>query len=298
MRYTRLALVACAATLAACASDYGGSLAGNGKDVLSPEERRLQAVESRLAVIQRRIDAANIGGMDEQNRRLGDDFRSLRGEVEKLRYDFDQSQQRTREIEARLQRLEGGAGIAPPQVEGAYAAPVTPSPTSTAPVVAAAPTPAPAVDNSIPVVTPAQTPTVAAGTTLSQGSAPSPEEEAAYLGAFDALKNGKYDDAIKGFRAQLQRWPTGRYADSALYWSGEAYYVKREYKSALAAFQTVNQRFPQSAKAPDALLKSGLVQMDMGDEANGRATLQSVLKKYPNSNAARLAQQRLTPGKK
>jgi tol-pal system protein YbgF len=290
MRRTRLTLVAFAATLAACASDYGGSIAG-GNDVLSPEERRLQAVESRTAVLQRRLDAANLGGMDEQSQHLRDDMRTLRGDLEKLRYDFDQSQQRSRDFETRLQRLEAGgaAGAVAPQGAVSYSAPAAAGAVSGT---------AAADSNSIPVVTPAQTPSATAGTTLSQGSGPSPEEEAAYLGAFDSLKNGKYDDAIKGFRGQLEKWPNGRYADNALYWSGEAYYVKRDYKSALAAFQAVPQRFPQSAKGPDALLKSGLVQMDMGDEANGRATLQKVIKSYPTSNAARLAQQRLEPGKK
>src|SRR5690606_32458536 len=118
MRYARLALVAYAATLAACASEYGGSVSGSGNDVLSPEERRLQAVESRLAVVQRRLDAANLGGMDEQNQHLRDDLRTLRGDVEKLRYDFDQSQQRSRDLETRIQRLEAGgaatAGAAQP----------------------------------------------------------------------------------------------------------------------------------------------------------------------------------------
>ncbi|MFT4047128.1 MAG: tol-pal system protein YbgF [Solimonas sp.] len=293
MRHARLALFVCAATLAACASDYGGSVSGDGKDVLSPEERRLQAVESRVAVLQRRLDAANLGGMDEQSQHMRDDLRTLRGDVEKLRYDFDQSQQRSRDLESRIQRLEAGGAAAGTAPQAGFVAPGPGAAPSAA---------APQADgsNSIPVVTPVQAPAVAAAaTTLLQGpSAASPEEEAAYLGAFDSLKNGKYDDALKGFRGQLEKWPNGRYADNALYWSGEAYYVKRDYKSALAAFQAVGQRFPQSAKGPDALLKTGLVQMDMGDDASGRATLQKVIKTYPTSNAARLAQQRLEPGKK
>ncbi|WP_084615670.1 tol-pal system protein YbgF [Solimonas flava] len=298
MRQSRLALIAIVASLAACASDYGGRVSG-GNDVLSPEERRLQAVEGRVAVLQRRLDAANLAGADEQNQHLRDDVRSLRGDVEKLRYDFDQSQQRSRDLEARVARLEAG-GAAAAAVGGE--AGVTPALPSTMPAPATAPVTAPASaaagSTSIPVATPPPAVTASAATTLSQGSAPSPDEEAAYLAAFDQLKNGKYDDALKGFRAQLEKWPQGRYADNALYWSGEAYYVKRDYKSALAAFQAVGQRFPQSGKSADALLKSGLVQMDLGQDAQGRATLQRVIKTYPNSNAARLAQQRLEPAKK
>jgi tol-pal system protein YbgF len=132
--------------------------------------------------------------------------------------------------------------------------------------------------------------------TISQGSGASPEEEGAYLTAFDALKNGKYDEAIRGFRALLEKWPQGRFADNALYWSGEAYYVKRDYNSARAAFQAVLERFPNSPKGPDAMLKLGLTQIDLKQEAQGRATLQRLIETYPQSNAARLAQQRLAPG--
>lgn len=306
MRHTRLVIVALAATLAACASDYGGSL--SGKDVLSPEERRLQALESRVAVMQRKLDAVTASNLDQQSQQTRDDVRGLRGDVEKLRYDFDQAQQHDRDVDARLQRLEAAAGGA--VTPGAYGQPdayapqpgTAPqaaygqqAPTTQAQTYAPAPSaPAPTSSNSIPVVTAAQTPNASAGgTTLSSGTGPSPDEEAAYLAAFDALKNGKYDDALNGFRGQLEKWPQGRYADNALYWSGEAYYVKRDYKSALAAFQAVLQRFPRSAKAPDAMLKSGLVQMDLGQAAAGKASLQRVVNTYPQSNAATLAQQRL-----
>jgi DNA anti-recombination protein RmuC len=43
--------------------------------------------------------------MEEQNQHLRDDVRTMRGDVEKIRYDLDQSQQRVRDLEARLQRL-------------------------------------------------------------------------------------------------------------------------------------------------------------------------------------------------
>ncbi|NKF24186.1 tol-pal system protein YbgF [Solimonas marina] len=304
MRQTRLVIVAMAAALSACASDYGGSLAGN-QDVLSPEERRLQALENHVAQMQRRLDALNASNIDQQSQQTRQDVSQLRGDLEKLRYDFDQSQRQQADLEARVQRLEGGAaaGMAP-GVAGAYMpqnGAVQPGATGQAPMpgagTAAAAAAATPDDQSTPVVTPAQTPSqpaaAAGAVTLSNGGGASPQEEAAYLSAFDSLKNGKYDDALRGFRAQLEKWPQGRYADNALYWSGEAYYVKADYKSALAAFQAVLQRFPRSAKAPDAMLKSGLVQMDMGQTSAGKATLQKVVSTYPQSNAASLAQQRL-----
>lgn len=283
MQWLRVTAVGCAGLiLAGCAGGYGGPISG-GSDNLSPSERRLQAVESRVAELSRRLDAVNLTGMDQDNLRLRDDLRQVRGEMERLRYEFDQAQKRSREqyidLDRRLQRFEnpGAAGVAG---AGSVGAKVESSGTVTTPP-AAPPQSSPAVEGVPPPVT------------ISSGSGASPEEEGAYLTAFDALKNGKYDEAIRGFRSLLEKWPQGRYADNALYWSGEAYYVKRDYKSALSAFQAVLQRFPTSPKGPDAMLKAGLTQIDLKQEAEGRATLQRLVETYPQSNAARLAQQRL-----
>jgi TolA-binding protein len=197
LRGLRLTAALCVGgLLSACASGgYGGPISDGG-DKLSPSERRLQQVESRTAELSRRLDAVNLTGMDQENLRLRDDLRTLRGEVERLRYDFDQAQKRSREqyvdLDRRLQRFEGGA----PAASGGFGQP---------------PAPSARVEASGTVTTPAQATTpaqvragaeggIAAPVTISSGSGASPEEEGAYLTAFDALKNGKYDDAIRGFR--------------------------------------------------------------------------------------------------
>lgn len=278
--------------LAGCASGggYGGRISG-GNDALSPQERRLQTAESRLAELSRRLDTVNLTGMDQENQRLRDDIRAMRGELERLRYDFDQSQKRSRDqyvdLDRRIQRFENPTGAAAvyPSTGAAPAA-------GTAPVAGAVTAP------------PASGPTISQGpagappvVTISQGSGATPEEDGAYQAAFDSLKNGKYDDAIRGFRAVLEKWPNGRYAENALYWTGEAYYVKRDYRAAQTAFQTVMQRFPTGNRGPEALLKVGLTQIELKQDAEGRATLQRVIQTYPQTNAARLAQQRLDPPK-
>lgn len=305
MRAFRLSVFALAAvTLAGCASDFGGSVSG-GKDALSPEERRLQAVETRVGQLARRLDAVNLNELDQDGQRLRDDMRALRGEVEKLRYDLDRAVARDRDIEARLARLEGGAvALVPGSVTSAAPPPAATVPAAP-PAAAAAPAPARPATSAAPAaaasVPQAVAPTVGVGlptATISQGSGVSAEEERMYYAAFDLLQNGKYDDALKGFRAQLEKWPSGKYADAALRWSGESYIIKGDYKSALTAFQTILQRFPQSTQAPEAMLKVGLTQMDMKQEAEGRATLQRVIKTYPNSTAAKAAQQRLEPAKR
>ncbi len=294
MNWLRLTGILCVGgLLSACASGgYGGPISGGG-DNLSPAERRLQAVESRTAELSRRLDAVNLTSMDQENLRLRDDLRALRGEVERLRYDVDQMQKRAREqyidLDRRLQRFEGTA----PATTGGFGQPAAP----TARVEASGTvTTAPSAATGTPLVRPGVEGGIAAPVNISSGSGASPEEEGAYLTAFDALKNGKYDDAIRGFRGLLEKWPQGRFADNALYWSGEAYYVKRDYRAAQGAFQAVLERFPNSPKGPDAMLKLGLSQIELKQESAGKATLQRLVDTFPQSNAARLAQQRLTPG--
>lgn len=275
-------------TLAGCASQ--GRVDGGG-DVLSPQERRLQTVETRMAEMSRRLDGINYAGLDQDNVKLRDDLRSLRGEVERLRFDYDAQTKRSKDqyadTDRRLQRLESVSAASAQAAQqanqiaiaqGAIAAPAAAAPA--APAVPSAPVVAAPAASGGPVV-------------ISNGGGGTPEEEGAYLATFDLLKNGKYDDAIRGFRSMLDKWPQGRYSDNATYWMGEAFYVKRDYKSAQTAFQTVLDKFGNSPKVPDAMLKVGLCQIELKQNDQATATLQKVIKTYPAANAANLAKQRL-----
>lgn len=272
-------------SLAGCASSMGGSVDGGSADALSPAERRLQALETKVAQLQRRLDALNTTRFDDDNLRLKDDMRTLRGDVEKARFDATQQANRATgayaDLDNRLRRLEGGAAAAPAYT--APAAPVAAAPAPAAPV--AAPVASAGVSVPVPAPVPAPAPAPAAAG----------EEEGAYLASFDLLKAGKYDDAIRGFRSMLDKWPTGRYADNAAYWMGEANYVKRDYASALTAFQMVLQKYPNSAKTPAAMLKIGLTYTELKQADLAKAAFQQLISKYPNSNEAKLAGQKLNP---
>jgi len=279
-------------TLAGCATSRR---VDGGGDVLSPEERRLQTVETRMAEMSRRLDGVNYAGLDQDNMKLRDDIRALRGEVERMRFDFDNQTKRGKDqyanTDARLQRLES-ANVAAAQAaqvaiaQGAAVAPVAAYPSTPAVSAPAAPAVSAAPVAAAPAV-------VGGPVVISNGGGGTPEEEGAYLATFELLKNGKYDDAIRGFRSMLDKWPNGRYSDNATYWMGEAFYVKRDYKSAQTSFQTVLDKFKTSPKAPDAMLKVGLSQIELKQIDQGKATLQKVIQTYPNANAANLAKQRL-----
>jgi tol-pal system protein YbgF len=120
-----------------------------------------------------------------------------------------------------------------------------------------------------------------------------PAEQAAYVQAFEALKNANYAVAITGFKQYLASYSSSDLADNAQYWLGEAYYVTRDYDNAAVAFRAVGERWPNSRKAPDALLKLGFTQYEIKHHSEARATLTQVTQRYPDTDAARLAAERL-----
>lgn len=142
-------------------------------------------------------------------------------------------------------------------------------------------------------------PAPAAGDSASAPAAPaSAPEQQDYDAAFNLLKQGNYDRAIKAFREFLARHPQSRLRDNAQYWLGEACYVKRDFRKALTEFNRLLSDYPQSLKAPDALLKIGYSHYELGEWAKAREHFNRVIARYPGQPAARSAEQRLAKMKK
>ncbi len=114
-----------------------------------------------------------------------------------------------------------------------------------------------------------------------------------YDAAFDLMKQGHYEKAIKGFREFVAKYPDVSLSDNAQYWIAEGTYVQRQYRPALDEFAKVLSLYPGSPKAPDALLKIGFAHYELGDYPRARKALSDVIARYPESAGARLAQARL-----
>lgn len=122
---------------------------------------------------------------------------------------------------------------------------------------------------------------------------PQGDDRANYQAAFDLLKDGKYNEAIAGFRQFLTTFPTSALADNAQYWLGEAHYVNKQYPDALRDFRMVLEKYPDSRKTPDALLKIGFCNYELKNWAEARSSLNQVVQRFGDTTAARLASQRL-----
>lgn len=132
-----------------------------------------------------------------------------------------------------------------------------------------------------------------AALTAAQSTVAGGSPEAEYQAAFGLLKDGKYDEASTALRDFLAKYPQHELAPNAMYWLGEAHYVRRDYPAALAAFEGLLKDYPGNRKTPDALLKVGYCQAELKRPGPARTALARVIQEFPDSQAAAEAKARL-----
>ena len=226
-------------------------------------------VEARLARLERQLEAGTLIELLQSVQQLQREVQELRGELELQTYTLSQAEKRQRELyldlDRRMQQVEV-AGVQPLLPDTAPDTQVTQSPSTVATA-----TPPPTDDES----------TV------------DPNEKRDYQGAFDLLKERRYDEATSAFRGFLDKYPSGTYSDNARYWLGESYYVTRQFKSAMTEFQMLIRDYPDSDKRTHAQLKVGFIFDELGQEDEARTVLQELILKNPGTSAAQLAEERL-----
>ncbi len=238
------------------------------------EAQRRQSVADRVAALEQQANAPSPTlELLRQIEALRAEVNSLRAQLEEQQHQTEQAANSARtqylDVDARLQRLEA-ASQPPPVLDLPGDAPVEAAPADGAGAAANPP------GKPVPATA---------------------DEKAAYDAALNALKAAQYADSARQFGDFLARYPNGAYAPNALYWLGESYYVTENYPLAAEQFRELVQRYPAHDKTPGGMLKLGLSQLGMKQKSEGRATLQAVVKQYPGSDAARTAQQRLSPPK-
>jgi tol-pal system protein YbgF len=203
---------------------------------------RLDMLESRMSSVERQLENQGLIEMSRQISALTAELRRLRGDIDQLQHELEQSRNQQKDqyvdLDTRLKAAEAALS--------------------------------------------------AAQTTVGPGT-----PESAYQAAFTLLKDGKYEEAETALSDFVARNPQHELAPNALYWLGEARYVRREYAAALEAFERLLANYPGNRKTPDALLKVGYCQAELKRPGPARAALSRVVQEYPGSPAATEAQARL-----
>jgi len=250
-------------------------------------------IERRLGRLENLMSSQVLMEQSQRLEQIQQELSSLRGLLEAQEHQLGLIKQRQRnlyqDMDRRLNDLEiqgGGAGTssnAIPSPEGGAEGSVSPG---------GSPVPPPG-GSSVPPpgsATSASAGVAAMGAGIVEGDK---NGKAAYSSAFNTLKEGKYPQAIKSFKAFLQNYPDSIYRANAQYWLGEAYSVSREYKTALKAFQKVISEYPESTKVEGSMLKIGFTYFEMKNWASARTALDNVIRKFPGTTVSRKAKERL-----
>lgn len=289
------------ATIAALAAlSIGASTVASAQSRLSLADRvaRLEAQSQGAGQGQAQSQIEQLNRIEQ----LQSEVQSLRNTVEQQQFEIEglkrSARERQLELDARITRLEGGTVAVPPAGGATFA------PSASVPAPAPAPAPAPGglvaepVLENLPPAAPATAgfddiPTPAPGIGAAPSAPPAGDEKAMYDQAFGALRDGRYAESARLFRAFLDAHPNGELAPNALYWLGESYYVTQNFQIALDTFDELLRRFPQSPKAQDALLKVGYCHYELKQWPEAERALNEVVRRYPDTTVARLAQGRL-----
>jgi tol-pal system protein YbgF len=220
--------------------------------------------DDRVGQLERQLKSGALVDLANTVEGLKSDVAKIRGQIEVLTYELDQSQKRQRDLyvdlDARMRKLEGAPG--PGTGDAAPADAAAAGATAAAPAAAS------------PV-------------------ASTPAEQRAYDAALDQFKRGEFQGAITGFTAFVKTNPKSALAPSAQYWIGNAHFARKDYKAAIASQRQLLLAWPDSPKVPDALLNVASAQSELGDSAAARRTLEELVGKFPQSDAAAKAKQRL-----
>ncbi|MCT8343466.1 cell division protein CpoB [Photorhabdus kleinii] len=109
-----------------------------------------------------------------------------------------------------------------------------------------------------------------------------------------AVNTKEYDKAIIAFQRFVKSYPKSSYMPNANYWLGQLHYNKGKKDEAAYYFATVVKEYPKSQKSGESLYKVGLIMQDKGQKDKARSVYQQVMKQYPGSNAAKLAEKKLS----
>jgi tol-pal system protein YbgF len=218
-----------------------------------PVVQKLTELDSRLLRLERVLANQSLLDLSQRLEAAQAETRTIRGQLEELQHSVQKTQDQQRELYGDVDRRL--AAVEGTGVAAAGAAAASRS---------------------------------ASGLPVPQG-----DDRANYQAAFDLLKDGKYPEAISGFKQFLTTFPDSALADNAQYWLGEAHYVTKAFPDALRDFRIVLEKYPDSRKIPDALLKIGYCNYELKNYPEARSALGQVVQRFGDTTAARLASQRL-----
>jgi tol-pal system protein YbgF len=118
-------------------------------------------------------------------------------------------------------------------------------------------------------------------------------DKAFYDKTLTTYKEGKYEEAVTGFKSFIKKHPKSDLTDNAQFWIGESHMALKQYEQAILAYQGVIKKYPKGNKVPNAMLRQALAFYEIKDKKSSIILLKRIIKKYPGSNEAKIAKAKL-----
>lgn len=122
---------------------------------------------------------------------------------------------------------------------------------------------------------------------------PKSPEQLLYDNIHAIYREGKYNEALEGFRDFLKKYPESDLADNAQFWIGECYMTLKQFEKAILSYQEVIKKYPKGNKVANAMIRQALAFYEIKDKTSARLLLKKVIKQYPKSNEAKIAKAKL-----
>lgn len=107
-----------------------------------------------------------------------------------------------------------------------------------------------------------------------------------YNHAFRLLNQTKYEEAAKAFEDFTRAYPKDPLVGNAYYWTGETYYIRRDYVTAADNFRQGFEALPAGPKAPDNLLKLAMSLDALGRGKEACVVLQQITTKFKKGSTS------------
>jgi len=104
-----------------------------------------------------------------------------------------------------------------------------------------------------------------------------------------ALKEKRFDQAIKEFKRYLVEFPQSTYSANSHYWLGQLLFNQSKIKAAQLQFEQLVEQYPQSTKRADAMVKLGKIAQNKKQKTKAKELYKQVIKQYPEKSAAKQA---------
>lgn len=256
------------------------------------DQERIDQLERDMLVLQRKLERStpdssspvdDVTGIADSNAdvritALEEEIRNLRGRLEEKEFEnrtlSEQLDVFKKDVEYRLQSLEGGANPSP-------AAPSAPAEEGRP--VSQSDEPTPLLQSNKGNMEISIRDQGDAPTTPAQGAFETARDHYNY--AFRMLNQNQYDESASSFTDFIAKHPKDPLIGNAYYWLGETYYIRSNYGKATDYFRQGFEAMPKGPKAVDNLLKLGMSLARENKNKESCIVLSQVMTRYKDVSA-------------